>query len=138
MCPHTSLTLVSPSPSAFLAHKRVFQHEASSLISKRQPGSLTTASASMCYHLPRVYQLDTRAEEQITAERTKPHGDEEEDTGIRPKNTKKPTGVLKNVMRGYQKGCKKNNIRAEEEQKTTARTKQREDEEGESLCKPLM
>ena len=51
---------------------------------------------------------------------------------------KKPTGVLKNVIQEDQKGCKKNNIRAEEEQKTTARTKQREDEEGESLCKPLM
>ena len=36
------------------------QHEASSLISKRQSGSLTTTSASLCYHLPRVHQLDTR------------------------------------------------------------------------------
>ena len=90
----------------------------------------------MCYHLPRVYQLDTRAEEQITAERTKPHGDEEEDTGIRPKNTKKPTGVLKNVMRGYQKGCKKNNIRAEEEQITASPTNQDEDEEEDTGVRP--
>ena len=36
---------------------------------------------------------------------------------IRTKMTKKPTGVLKNVMQD-QKGCKKNNIRAEEEQTT--------------------
>ena len=33
---------------------------------------------------------------------------------IRIKKTKKLTGVLKNVMQEDQKGCKKNNIRAEE------------------------
>ena len=60
MCPHTSLTLVSPASTAFLAQKRLSQHETSSLICKRQPASLTTTSASLCYHLPRVYQLDTR------------------------------------------------------------------------------
>ena len=60
MCPHISLTLGSPSSSAFLAHKRLFRHESSSLISKRQPGSLTITSASLCYHLPRASQLDTR------------------------------------------------------------------------------
>ena len=49
-----------------------------------------------------------RAEqERITAARTKQHEDEEEDTGIRPKKTKKPTGVLKNVMQEDQKSCKK-------------------------------
>ena len=42
---------------------------------------------------------------------------------------KKPTGVLKNVIQEDQKGCKKNNIRAEEEQITAARTKQHEHEE---------
>ena len=42
------------------------------------------------------------------------------------KKTKKRTGALKNVMQD-QKGCKKNNIRAEEEQ-ITARAKQHEDE----------
>ena len=57
---HIAHAFVSPSFSAFLAHKRLLQHETSSLISKRQPGSLTTTSASLCYHLPRVYQLDTR------------------------------------------------------------------------------
>ena len=44
------------------------------------------------------------------------------------KKTKKPTGVLKNVMQEDQKGCKKN-IRAEQERITAARTKQHEDEE---------
>ena len=44
------------------------------------------------------------------------------------KKTEKPTGVLENVMED-QKGCKKNNIRAEEEQITAARTKQHEDGE---------
>ena len=29
---------------------------------------------------------------------------------IRTKKKKKPSGVLKNVMQEYQKGCKKNNI----------------------------
>ena len=36
-----------------------FQPE-TSLIFKRQPDSLTTTSASLRYHLPRVYQLDIR------------------------------------------------------------------------------
>ena len=44
------------------------------------------------------------------------------------KKTEKPTGVLENVMED-QKGCKKNNIRAEEEQITAARAHQHEDEE---------
>ena len=39
-----------------------FQHKVSSLISKRLPGSLTTTSARLCYHLPRVYQLQTQTE----------------------------------------------------------------------------
>ena len=41
-----------------------FQHETSSVISRRQPGSLTTinASASLCYHLPRVDQLNPEHE----------------------------------------------------------------------------
>ena len=53
-------------------------------------------------------------EEQITAARAKQHEDEEdEDTGIRPKNK---TNTQKNV-------------RAEEEQTTAARTKQHEGEE---------
>ena len=49
---------------------------------------------------------------------------------IMTKKTKKkePTGVLNNVMQEDQKGCKKNNIRVEEEQTTAARTKQHEDE----------
>ena len=47
---------------------------------------------------------------------------------MRTKKTKKPTGVLKNVMQEYQKGCK-NNIRAEEEQTTAAQAQQHEDEE---------
>ena len=37
----------------------LFQRETSSLNSKRQPGNFTTTTASLCYHLPRVYQLDT-------------------------------------------------------------------------------
>ena len=60
------------------------------------------------------------------------HEDEEVDTGIRPKkiqDKKKPTGVLKNVMHEDQRGCKKNNVRAEEEQITAVRTKQHEDGE---------
>ena len=48
---HIAHYLVAPSPSAFLSHKRLIQHETLSLISKRQPGSLTTTSASLCYHL---------------------------------------------------------------------------------------
>ena len=60
LCPHTSLTLGSPSCSAFITHKRLFQHEISSLISKRKPGSSTITSASLCYHLPRVCHLYTR------------------------------------------------------------------------------
>ena len=45
------------------------------------------------------------------------------------KDKEKPTGVLINVMKDDQKGCKKNNIRAEEEQQATAaRTKQHDDE----------
>ena len=35
-----------------------------------------------------------------------------------------------------QKGCKKNNVGAEEEQITTARTKQHEDEEGDTGMRP--
>ena len=46
--------------SAFLAHNGLFQHETSSLISKPQPGRLTTTSGSLSYHLLRMYQLDTR------------------------------------------------------------------------------
>ena len=45
---------------------------------------------------------------------------------------KKQTRVLKNVMQEDQKGCKKDNIRAEEEQITAARTKQHEDEDGDT------
>ena len=68
-------------------------------------------------------------EEQITAARTKQHEDEKEDTGTRPKKTKKkPTGVLKNLVQEDQKGCKNIYIRAKEEQITAARTKQHEDE----------
>ena len=67
-CTRTPLTLssllcssccFSHFSSAFLSHKRLFQH-GTSVISKRQSGSLTTTRASLCYHLPRVYQLDTR------------------------------------------------------------------------------
>ena len=51
-------------------------------------------------------------EEQITAAREKQHEDEEEDIGIRPKNTndkkKRRTGFLNNVMQEDQKGCNKN------------------------------
>ena len=52
------------------------------------------------------------------------------------KKAKKLTGVLKNVIQEDQKGCKKNNIRAEEEQITAARTKQREDEEEDTGIRP--
>ena len=52
------------------------------------------------------------------------------------KKTKKPTGVLKNVMQEDQKGCKKNNIRAEEEHITAARAKQHEDEEEYTVIRP--
>ena len=45
------------------------------------------------------------------------------------KMTKRPTGVLENAMQEDQKGCKKNNTRAEEEQTNAARTKQHEDVE---------
>ena len=38
-------------------------------------------------------------------------------------------GILQNVMREDQKGCKKNNVLAEEEQITAARTKQHGDKE---------
>ena len=60
LCSNTSLTPVSSSPSASLAHKRLFQPENVSSISKNQPGSLTATSSSLWYHLLRVYQLDTR------------------------------------------------------------------------------
>ena len=33
-----------------------FRHETSYSICRRQPGSLTTSNATLCYHLPRVYQ----------------------------------------------------------------------------------
>ena len=52
------------------------------------------------------------------------------------KKTKKPTGVLKNVMQEDQKGCEKNNIRAEEEHITAARAKQHEDEEEYTVIRP--
>ena len=55
---NTSLTL--PLLSAFLAYKRLFQNRPYSALSKHQQGSLPTTSANLCYHLPRVYQLDTR------------------------------------------------------------------------------
>ena len=42
---------------------------------------------------------------------------------------KKPTGVLKDAMQQDQKGCTKNNIRAEGEQTTAARTKHEGEEE---------
>ena len=54
---------------------------------------------------------------------------------IRTKKTKTPTGVRNNVMQG-QEGCKKNNIRAEAEQITAARTKQREDAEENTGIRP--
>ena len=55
---------------------------------------------------------------------------------IRTKKTKKkPTVVLKNVMQD-QKGCKKNNMRADEEQITAARAKQHEDEEKDTGIRP--
>ena len=55
---------------------------------------------------------------------------------MRPKKTykKKPTGVL-NVMQEDQKGCK-NNIRAEEDQPTAARTTQHEDDEEDTGIRP--
>ena len=49
---------------------------------------------------------------------------------------KKPRGALKNVMLEDQKGCKKNNIRAEEEQTTAARTRQYEDEKEDTGIRP--
>ena len=49
--------------------------------------------------------------------------------------TKKTTGVLKNLT-DDQRGCKKNNIRAEEEQISAARTKQHEDEEEDTGVRP--
>ena len=39
-------------------------------------------------------------------------------------------------MQGDQKGCKKNNIRAEEEQITAARTKQHEGDEEDTGIRP--
>ena len=36
-----------------------FQSETSYALSEHQQASLTTSSARLCYHLPRVYQLDT-------------------------------------------------------------------------------
>ena len=43
---------------------------------------------------------------------------------------KKPPGALKNVMQESQNGCKRNNLRADEEkQLTVVRTKQQEEEE---------
>ena len=40
------------------------------------------------------------------------------------------------MMQEDQKGCKKNNIRAEEKQTTDARTKQHEDKEEDTGIKP--
>ena len=54
---------------------------------------------------------------------------------IRTEETKKPTGVLKNVMQD-QKGCENNNIRAKEQQITAARAKQHEDEEEDTGIRP--
>ena len=79
-----------------------------------------------------------RAEkEQITAARAKQREDEEEGKAERNKKWKiKTTGVLNHVMQEDQKGCKKNNIRAEEEQITAARTKQHADEEEDTGITP--
>ena len=55
---------------------------------------------------------------------------------LRTKKAKKPTGVLNNMMQEDQKGCKKNNIRAEEEQITAARTKQHEGDEEDTGIRP--
>ena len=77
-------------------------------------------------------------EEQITAARAKQHEDEEEDAGVRPKETKdkkKTTGGPKNVMQEDQKSCK-NSIRAEEEQTSAIRTKQHEDKEEDTGRRP--
>ena len=49
--------------------------------------------------------------------------------------TKKTTGVLKNLT-DDQRGCKKNNIRAEEEPITTARAKQHQDEDEDTDIRP--
>ena len=43
---------------------------------------------------------------------------------------------MKNVIQEDQKGCKKNNMRAEEEQLTAARTKQHEDKEEDTGIRP--
>ena len=55
---------------------------------------------------------------------------------IRTKMTKRPTGVLENAMQEDQKGCKKNNTRAEEEKITAARAKQLEDEQEDTGIRP--
>ena len=49
-----------PNLAAVYVPRRVQLSSTSSVISTRQPGILTTTSASLCYHLPRVYHLDTR------------------------------------------------------------------------------
>ena len=59
--PHSSSSSLFSIFSLWWPTSRQLQHETSSSISYSQPGSLTTTSASLCYHLPRVYQLDTRA-----------------------------------------------------------------------------
>ena len=53
LSPHSLLTPLLP---------LFFPHLVFMMSHKRQllTGSLTTTSASLCYHLPRVYQLDTR------------------------------------------------------------------------------
>ena len=43
---------------------------------------------------------------------------------------------MKDVMQEDQKGCKKNNVRADEEQITATRTKQHKDEEEDTGIRP--
>ena len=65
----------------------------------------------------------------VPGTRTQQNKPDQKNNKSRTKKTQKPTGVLKNVMQEDQKGCKKNSIRAEEEQITAARAKQHKDEE---------
>ena len=43
----------------FLPASSYFQYQASAALPRHQQGGFTTTSASLCYHLPRVYQSDT-------------------------------------------------------------------------------
>ena len=63
---HSSSSSILSSSCLYNAPRAAaFHHETSSSISKRQPGILTTTSASLCYYLPWVCQLQTLTDTQF-------------------------------------------------------------------------